>query len=227
MGKQAKNTRLRVHATSLSTPKAPRGAGKVRIVGGMWKRSALEVASRDGLRPTPERIRETVYDWLVHLWGGLDGKRVCDLFAGSGAMGFEAASRGAAAVDWVDVERVNTINITRTLERLGAPSGMKAHRADAFTFLASGGEDYDLVLIDPPFSRDWQAKAAGAALGRLAPEGLLYVESPERALDEALVESLGLEPVRRATAGRVVCELFARKGSVMATMKKIKEKKQK
>src|SRR3984885_7726057 len=90
-------------ARPASSPPAPsRPAGRVRLIGGRWKRSVLPVVDLPGLRPTPDRVRETVFNWLTHAFGDWTGRAALDLFAGTGALGFEAASRGAAPVVLVD-----------------------------------------------------------------------------------------------------------------------------
>lgn len=144
----------------------------------------VTVACAEGLRPTSERVRETVFDWLTHLFGTFEGRDVLDMFAGSGAMGLEAASRGADHVDWLDIHRPGIAGIRQVLVRLGADEHKKACVADAFRFLQDVPRCYDVIFIDPPFGLDMQVKAARAALNALKNEGLLYVESPEELLSE-------------------------------------------
>lgn len=215
-------------ATSLTTTGPKRGRGSVRIVAGRWRRSLVEVPLAEGLRPTSERVRETVYDWLAHLFGSLGGRSVLDMFAGSGAMGLEAASRGASAVDWVDTNRASIAAIRAALKRLGAGPEMRCHACDAFAFLESTPQRYDFIVIDPPFSKELQKKAAAAAIPHLADEGLLYVESPGSLLSEETLGELGLTRVRSAGAGAVRFELLARAGSALAGLAKpSKEEKRK
>ena len=224
------NTKRRGAGTSsLATPAQARGTGSVRIVSGIWRRSVIPVAQADGLRPTSERVRETVFDWLVHLFGTLEGRAVLDMFAGSGAMGFEAASRGASKVDWLDINRTGIAGIRSALARLKAPEGMTAHVTDAFVFLKQTETVYDLIVIDPPFSAELQAKAVNVALDRLVPEGLIYVESPGELLAADVLEREGLVRVRAGAAGAVRFELLARKESGMASLAKVSkiEKKMK
>lgn len=169
---------------------------------GKWKRSVVPVACAEGLRPTSERVRETVFDWLTHLFGTLEGCDALDMFAGSGAMGLEAASRGADYVDWLDIHRQGIAGIRQALTRLGADDHKQARVADAFRFLQDAPRSYDVIFIDPPFSLDMQVKAARAALGALKEEGLLYVESPTELLSDEALESLGVVRVRSGSAGR-------------------------
>lgn len=176
----------------------------------------VTVACAEGLRPTSERVRETVFDWLTHLFGTFEGRDVLDMFAGSGAMGLEAASRGADHVDWLDIHRPGITGIRQVLVRLGADEHKKACVADAFRFLQDVPRCYDVIFIDPPFGLDMQVKAARAALNALKNEGLLYVESPEELLSDEALESLGVVRVRSGSAGAVRFELLAKAGSVMA-----------
>lgn len=214
--------------TSLATPAPARGNGAVRIVSGQWRRSLIQVALADGLRPTSERVRETVFDWLAHLFESIDGLEVLDMFAGSGAMGFEAASRGASRVDWVDVNKAGILSIRAALKKLGGREGHRAHVGDAFRFVDSVDAPYDLIVIDPPFKADWQQKAVLAAKRVLKPEGLLYVESPKALLDDDFVAEARLVRVRSGRAGAVSFELLAHEGSGMAGLAKLsKEEKRK
>ena len=200
----------------------------MRIVSGQWRRSLIQVAVADGLRPTSERVRETVFDWLVHLFDSIDGLEVLDMFAGSGAMGFEAASRGATRVDWVDVNKAGILSIRAALKKLGGKEEHRAHAVDAFRFVESAEKPYDLIVIDPPFKADWQQKAVMAAKRKLKPEGLLYVESPKELLPEEFVAQAELVRVRSGRAGAVSFELLAHEGSGMAGLAKLsKEEKRK
>ena len=148
------------------------------------------------------------------------------MFAGSGAMGLEAASRGADYVDWLDIHRQGIAGIRQALTRLGADDHKQARVADAFRFLQDAPRSYDVIFIDPPFSLDMQVKAARAALGALKEEGLLYVESPTELLSDEALESLGVVRVRSGSAGAVRFELLARTGSGMAGLARLsKEEK--
>ncbi|MCO5100846.1 MAG: 16S rRNA (guanine(966)-N(2))-methyltransferase RsmD [Burkholderiaceae bacterium] len=151
---------------------------RLRIVGGQWKRTPIAVTRSPGLRPTPDRVRETLFNWLGQR---LDGRRCLDLFAGTGALGFEAASRGAAQVVLVERDRRAARAIAATIERLGARQ-MRVVADDAFEALARlarAGERFDLVFVDPPFGEALHARALGALAPVLAPGGLVYVESAE------------------------------------------------
>lgn len=148
---------------------------QVRIVGGQWRRSLLPVADKPGLRPTPDRVRETLFNWLGQ---DLSGWRVLDAFAGSGALGFEAASRGAAEVLLVehDAELVRSLNASR--ERLKATT-LRVQRADAMAVLRAAAARYELVLLDPPFGASLAPAALAAATKAVVPGGWVYLEAGE------------------------------------------------
>jgi 16S rRNA (guanine(966)-N(2))-methyltransferase RsmD len=152
-----------------------RGApGEVRLIGGRWKRSKLPVPDQPGLRPTPDRVRETLFNWLGQ---DLSGWRVLDAFAGSGALGFEAASRGAAPAVLLEAERRLVAGLLRVRERLGA-DGVRIERADALAWMRRAAPgSFDLVLLDPPFDAGLLAPALEAALPLLADGGFVYLES--------------------------------------------------
>src|SRR5213082_3071519 len=122
--------------------------GEIRLIGGQWKRTKLPVADRPGLRPTPDRVRETVFNWLGQT---LEGWRCLDAFAGTGALGFEAASRGAAEVVLLERDATLVASLLATRERLHAES-IHVERADALQWMARAAPDaFDLVFLDPPF----------------------------------------------------------------------------
>lgn len=183
-----------------------RPPAEVRIVGGTWKRSKLPVAGKPGLRPTPDRVRETLFNWLGQ---DLSGWRCLDAFAGSGALGFEAASRGAAEVVLLerDLELVRSLRATR--ERLNA-TALRVEQADALAWMTrsvSGG--FDLVLLDPPFDAGLFEPALKAALPLLSQAGAVYLEAPEPWSDERLM-ALGYAVRRQGRAGAVHFHLLQR-----------------
>lgn len=188
---------------------APAGAPReVRIIGGQWKRSKLPVADKPGLRPTPDRVRETLFNWLGQ---DLTGWRVLDAFAGSGALGFEAASRGAAEVQLLerDPQLARSLEASRT--RLKAePAQLRIECSDAIGWMGrSAPARFELVLLDPPFDAGLFEPALRAAAPLLVPGGLLYLESPEAL---APAEDLGLEAWRSGRAGAVHYQLLRRSG---------------
>jgi 16S rRNA (guanine966-N2)-methyltransferase len=161
----------------------PPGAGRrggraheVRLIGGRWKRSKLPVADVPGLRPTPDRVRETVFNWLGQ---DLSGWRCLDAFAGSGALGFEAASRGAAEVVLLDAEAKLVHQLALTRDRLGA-AGLTIERADALSWMARCAPGrFELVFLDPPFATALLVPAATAAERLVSDGGFIYLESGE------------------------------------------------
>jgi 16S rRNA (guanine966-N2)-methyltransferase len=152
------------------------GGGAVRIIAGHLRGSRLRVPDIDGLRPTPDRIRETLFNWLAP-W--IAGMRCLDLYAGTGALGIEALSRGAG--ECVFVERDHTLwrHLQDNLTRLRIANGHAIHM-DAAGFLATAPQTFDLVFLDPPFSADlWSASAQALEdRGWLRDAAMIYVESP-------------------------------------------------
>lgn len=151
---------------------------QIRIVGGNYRRTPIPVPDVTHLRPTPDRIRETLYNWVHHFWAGeFAGKRVLDLFAGTGALGFEAASRGVAAADLVEQAPAALKGMREVQARLQSPA-VHIHAQDARAFLSALSDPrYDLVLLDPPFAQGWMDILWPALPRIVAPGGLLYVES--------------------------------------------------
>jgi 16S rRNA (guanine966-N2)-methyltransferase len=178
----------------------------VRIIGGQWKRSVLQVPQHPGLRPTPDRVRETLFNWLGQ---DLSGWRVLDAFAGSGALGFEAASRGAQEVLLIEREPLLARGLEAAKLRLSATS-VQVLCADTLLWLqrgpGPGAQAFDLILLDPPFDAPWASAALQAVLPWLAPGAWLYVESgqPLAAWPE------GLQAYRALRAGAVHARLLQR-----------------
>jgi 16S rRNA (guanine(966)-N(2))-methyltransferase RsmD len=173
--------------------------GVLRIIGGKYRSRRLRIAARPGLRPTPDRVRETLFNWLGQDLHGLD---CLDLFAGSGALGFEAASRGAASVTMVEKDRVALAELERSRAALGA-SQVEIQRGDALAFLASGRSRYDLVFLDPPFRQNALPALLGGLPARLQPGARVYVES-----DAPVEAPRSWTELRRARAGQVSYQLL-------------------
>jgi 16S rRNA (guanine966-N2)-methyltransferase len=152
-------------------------SGQVRIIAGRWRGSRLPVADLAGLRPSGDRTRETLFNWLQP-W--LPGSRCLDLFAGSGVLGFEAASRGAEEVVLIDSQLRAIEAIEAVRERLKAVNTTAIH-TDALTWLAGGHKPFDVIFVDPPFAADLHQRAIELIvnLGLLKPAGWLYVEVPK------------------------------------------------
>jgi len=151
----------------------------IRIVGGLYRRTPIAVADAPGLRPTPDRVRETLFNWLAHQWQhDFSGKQVLDLFAGSGALGFEAASRGVAFVQMVERDRSAVAALRALRDKLKiAPDAVRIHAGDAAVALTRMVARYDLVLLDPPFGQDWLPTLWPMLPRVLREGGLVYVES--------------------------------------------------
>jgi 16S rRNA (guanine(966)-N(2))-methyltransferase RsmD len=154
-------------------PRTPR-THRVRIIGGEWRSRPIGFPDEAGLRPTPDRVRETLFNWLGQ---DLTGKRCLDLFAGSGALGFEALSRGASEVVMVERSRPVSRALRENAARLGA-HGFRLVVGDALHFLAdSGAGRFDVIFVDPPYASGLVAKVLPRLQGVLAPGGVVYVES--------------------------------------------------
>lgn len=194
-----------------SKPPAARRAAtpprEVRIIGGQWRRTRLPVADRPGLRPTPDRVRETLFNWLGQ---DLSGWRCIDLFAGTGALGFEAASRGAAHVLLVEQDAALAARLREVQQRLGADA-IKLQRGDGVAALKAQPEGAaDLVFIDPPFdAAALFAPALSGAARAVRVGGFVYLEAPV-AWPEAELATLGLAPHRHLKAGAVHAHLLMR-----------------
>ena len=187
--------------------KVASGAGEVRIIGGQWKRTRLPVAQRPGLRPTPDRVRETVFNWLGQ---DLSGWHCLDAFAGTGALGLEAASRGAASVLLVEQDAGLVAQLHQHQQRLQA-STVRVQRGDALAALRqAAGQGLDVVFLDPPFDQTALfVPAVQAAAAALAPQGFIYLEAPSAWTQEQLAP-LGLALHRHLRAGAVHAHLLQR-----------------
>jgi len=174
----------------------------VRIVGGEFRRRVLKFPDSEGLRPTPDRVRETLFNWLGQ---ELDGLHCLDLFAGSGALGFEAASRGAARVTMVEQAPKVLAALHENHEMLGKPAAITIIRADALQYLASTKAKFDLIFLDPPFKKGWIARLEPLLAGVLNEDAAIYVEA------EYEIESLGdWRTERHGRAGEVHYHLLRR-----------------
>src|SRR5690606_23238325 len=149
----------------------------IRIVGGDYRKTPIPVVDAAGLRPTPDRVRETLFNWLYYFWDGrYADKRVLDLFAGTGALGFEAASRGAGHVQMVE-NNPAAIAALRALRTKLDAANVRIHAGDAKVVLARIDDPYDLVLLDPPFGQGLLERLWDKLPGVLSKDGLLYIES--------------------------------------------------
>ncbi len=159
-----------------------RGPGQVRVIGGRWRGSKLAVADAAGLRPTPDRVRETLFNWLTP---ALVGARVLDLFAGTGALGLEALSRGAASAVLVERDPMLAASLLATTGRLEGGEAATVLQADALHWMASQPESsFDIAFVDPPFGSGQLAIALAGLLPLLADGAWLHIEAP---LDEPVL----------------------------------------
>lgn len=191
-------------------PRVPKHAApqthEVRIIGGQWKRTKLAVADKPGLRPTPDRVRETLFNWLGQ---DLTGWRCIDAFAGTGALGFEAASRGAKEVTLVEQDSALVIQLKRTQTQLQA-SATQIVRGDGVAALKHlNPASMDVVFIDPPFDSTLFEAAVQAAGRAVAADGFVYLEAPTLWTD-AQLDAAGLTLHRHLKAGAVHAHLLKR-----------------
>lgn len=175
----------------------------VRIIGGEWRRRLLRFPDSEGLRPTPDRVRETLFNWLGQ---DLSGRSCLDLFAGSGALGFEAASRGAARVVLVEKSAKALAALAANARSLDSGGRLEIVAADAVKFASSRlSSAFDVIFIDPPYKQGWIARLAPLLPALAADDGVLYVEA-EHDLDVCGE----WRTVRRGRAGQVFYHLMRR-----------------
>ena len=190
-----------------AAPAVRRGARArtLRIIGGSWRGRKLRFPAAAAIRPTPDRVRETLFNWLG---GAVRGAHCLDLFAGSGALGLEALSRGAAHVRFVEQDASAVRELEARLQEWRA-QGAAVSRADALAFLAGAATPFALVFLDPPFDSDLLPRSAAllAARGWLAPGALVYAESAARRPLPPL--PAGWRPLRSGRAGEVGYHLLA------------------
>jgi len=168
-----------------------RQSNSVRLIGGEFRSRILHFPSQPGLRPTPDRVRETLFNWLGQ---DLEGWTCLDAFAGSGALGFEAASRGATRVLMLEQDGRAVATLRAHARALPAPR-VEIRQLDALVYLKGDGERFDLILLDPPFDRDLLGSALQSAATRLNPGGKIYAESPHPLLPD------GYAVLRQGRAG--------------------------
>ena len=184
---------------------APRSVGTLRIVSGSLRGSRIEVIDQEGLRPTSDRVRETLFNWLSPM---IHGARCLDLFAGTGALGIEAISRGAAECVFVERDRDVARQLEATLARLKVANA-RVNNADAVVWLAQTPQPFDLVFLDPPFSGGlWNEAAARLESNDwLADDAWIHIEAP---VGSAIALPKSWQLHRQATAGAVHFALYRR-----------------
>ena len=151
---------------------------ELRIIGGEWRRRRIHFPRRPGIRPTPDRVRETLFNWLAPV---VEGSRCLDLFAGSGALGLEALSRGAATATFIESDRLSAEGLRETISRL-APDRAVVLQADALRWLEGPPQRFDVVFLDPPFGSGLAAEALRKldSGGWLSPAAYVYLEAPAK-----------------------------------------------
>ncbi len=186
------------------SPSAP--AGQIRIIGGQWRGRKLPVPHSPGLRPTTDRVRETLFNWLAPV---IQGARCLDCFAGSGALGLEALSRYAAQAVLLESERHVAQQLEKNLQLLRADNGQVVH-TDSLRWLAQAGQPFDVVFLDPPFRQGLLANTLQLLEqhGWLADEAWIYVESEAESAANDIPESWQLH--REKIAGQVAYRLYIR-----------------
>ena len=202
--------KTRTPNSSVATPvksaveKRHKGAGEVRIIGGEWRRTKLPVALKPGLRPTPDRVRETLFNWLGQ---SLIGWRCVDAFAGTGALGLEAASRGAAHVQLCELDSTLVEQLSTLVNRLHA-SNVHVLRTDGVACLRQlAAQSVDLIFIDPPFDSALFEPALQASAKVVKNDGFVYFEAPVLWSQEQLT-SIGFALHRHLKAGAVHAHLL-------------------
>ena len=190
-------------STDRSAKVAASAKGEIRIIGGQWRRTKLAVLTKPDLRPTPDRVRETLFNWLGQ---DLAGWRCIDAFAGTGALGLEAASRGATQVRMVESDLQLATQLKALVAKLGATT-VDVSRGDALAALQSGSARWDVIFLDPPFSGSVFESSLKAAHNALADGGYIYLEAPEPWTDERLAP-FGLVQQRYMKAGAVHAHLL-------------------
>jgi 16S rRNA (guanine966-N2)-methyltransferase len=181
--------------------------GQIRIIGGAWKRTPIPVSDRQGLRPTPDRVRETLFNWLGQ---NLQGWRCLDLFAGSGALGFEAGSRGAQQAVFVEPDAKAANAIAQLIEKLNARDRLVLVRGKAQDYVSRAATPFDLIFLDPPFGKGLTEAVMPQALSLLAAEGFVYIES-DHPLNPQRAGLWGLDLVRQDKAGLVHYHLLQKR----------------
>ncbi|ARR50474.1 16S rRNA (guanine(966)-N(2))-methyltransferase RsmD [Photobacterium damselae subsp. damselae] len=187
-------------------PQNNRQSGFVRIISGQWRGRKLPVHDVEGLRPTTDRVKETLFNWLAQ---DIYQAKCLDLFAGSGSLSFEALSRGAESLTMIELDPKAAAQLKQNLTAIGATNAT-LHNTNSVNFLNQAGTPHDLVFIDPPFRKDFiqQVITALEANHWLSPNALIYIEA------EKELGSIDVPPswhlYREKTAGQVCYRLFIR-----------------
>lgn len=184
-------------------------SNRIRIIGGQWRSRVLIFPDLPELRPTPNRVRETLFNWLQF---DLTGARCLDLYAGSGALGFEALSRGAGSATLVDVHTAACLALRDNSRKLNATT--EVIQAEARRFLGGNGTPYDMIFLDPPFGQGLVMECCELLETQnwLAPAAMIYIEAERTLVLDGLPETW--QPLRSKTAGEVGYHLWQRQPSI-------------
>jgi 16S rRNA (guanine966-N2)-methyltransferase len=193
-------TGTRRNASPPASGRTGAARNRLRIIGGDWRSRIVRFPDAEGLRPTPDRVRETLFNWLGQR---LDGLSCIDLFAGSGALGLEARSRGAARVTMIERDRRVCEQLRASLRELGA-QGVEVVQGDAIAWLGRSGERFDVAFVDPPYASGLAAPALAALEPHLLPGARVYVEAAE----PVATPSPAWACKREASAGAVKFALY-------------------
>ncbi|WP_318487432.1 16S rRNA (guanine(966)-N(2))-methyltransferase RsmD [Photobacterium leiognathi] len=187
-------------------PQNNRPGGFVRIISGQWRGRKLPVHDVEGLRPTTDRVKETLFNWLVQ---DIYQSKCLDLFAGSGGLSFEALSRGAESVTMLELDKKAANQLEQNLKTVGATNATVVN-GDSLAFLSQPGSAHDLIFIDPPFRKDLIQDVITALEnnGWLAPHAMIYIEAEKELGNLTTPSHWHLH--REKTAGQVCYRLFAR-----------------
>ena len=177
---------------------------QVKIIGGEWKRKNISFIDSPGLRPTPGRVRETLFNWLEQ---DLTGKVCLDLFSGSGVIGFESLSRGAKNVVMIE-KSPQVFKMIQENQKLLQADGAVLHLTDALTFLEKNTTKFDIIFCDPPFNESWEDKLFPQLANHLSEDGLIYFES-EASIKEYSVFNIA----KKRKAGNVFYHLVTLKNN--------------
>ncbi|HIO93029.1 MAG TPA: 16S rRNA (guanine(966)-N(2))-methyltransferase RsmD [Leucothrix mucor] len=186
--------------------KGKASSNTLRIIGGNWRSRKLNFISVEGLRPTPDRVRETLFNWLQ---ADIANARCLDLFAGSGALGLEAFSRGASSVVFVEKHRAVAKQLGQNLVLLNAECNVE--NTDAESYLSKAGEFFDIIFLDPPFRKNYLPKILDGIIKQslLKPSGLIYLE--HEAEEGYNWQKWGLVELKSTQAGQVKSTLLSYK----------------
>lgn len=184
-----------------------RAPQQVRIIAGRWRGTKLPVVLQDDVRPTPSRVRETLFNWLQ---ARIEGSYCLDLFAGSGALGFEAVSRGAAHATLVDNDQQIISLLSAQVEKLDAQE-VSLIRADALSYMNNCSDQFDIIFLDPPYSKYNPNELLEniADIGCVKKGGLIYLEASPEKFPKTLPQSWQWQ--RQLKAGQVECGLVVAK----------------